>query len=158
MDPIQQPAQAPETPEANPTPMPETNSAPVSPEVTSPAPVEAPSVASPQSVGTPAQPGIAPAAADPGKGLGIAGFVMSLLGFGVISLIMSIIAKNQSKKAGYSNGLALAGIIISAITMVLGVILLILVFVSASAAMKYCQENPTDQQCTVSSYESSYPQ
>ncbi len=53
---------------------------------------------------------------NPGKSLGIAGLVLSLLGpLSLIGLILSIIAFVQSKKAGMKNGFALAGIIIGAV-------------------------------------------
>ena len=63
----------------------------------------------------------APVAENPGKTLGIVG------------LIVSIIALNKSKKAGYKNGLALAGIIISIISIVISIIVVI-VIVSLGAA------------------------
>lgn len=160
MDPIQQPNPtpetpeapvAPETPEADPvtTPTPEATQAPAAtPETTSqevtPAPVAQPAAAT-------------PAAADPGKTLGIVGFVMSILGFGLISLVMSIIAKSQSKKAGFSNGFALAGIIISAVTTVLGIILFATLMMAGGAALQFCSENPNASECS-SSYESTYQQ
>lgn len=75
----------------------------------------------------------APSAEDPGKTLGIVGLILAILGFGPISLVISIVARNQSKKAGHANGLALAGIIISAITTVL-VLLFILLTVLVAAS------------------------
>ncbi|WP_210481488.1 hypothetical protein [Naasia sp. SYSU D00948] len=62
-------------------------------------------------------------AAVPGKGLGIAGLVLAFL-VPLVGLILSIIAKSQSKKAGYPNGPATAGIWISIVLMVLGAILI----------------------------------
>jgi uncharacterized membrane protein len=63
---------------------------------------------------------------DPGRSLGIAGFVLSLLGpLTLIGLILSIIAFVQSKKAGMRNGFALAGIIIGAIFTIGGIALLV---------------------------------
>lgn len=58
----------------------------------------------------------------PGKTLGIVAFVLSLLFFQLIALILGIVALVQSKKAGANNGFALAAIIISSVTMVLGLI------------------------------------
>ncbi|RWZ78816.1 MAG: DUF4190 domain-containing protein [Candidatus Microsaccharimonas sossegonensis] len=57
----------------------------------------------------------------PGKSLGVAGFVLSLFISGV-GLIVSIIAYNQSRRAGYKNGLAKAGIIIGAIFTAFGLV------------------------------------
>lgn len=85
-------------------------------------------------------------AEDPGKTLGIVGFVLSLLGGGLISLIISVVARNKSKKAGHSNGLALAGIILSVIGMIVGALLAVLVVTGAMKAAEYCQENGTTTQ------------
>ena len=55
---------------------------------------------------------------DPGHTLGIVGLVLSIVG-SFVGLIISIVAFNQSKKAGFHNGLAKAGIIVGVITTVL---------------------------------------
>ncbi len=62
----------------------------------------------------------APAAVNPGKGLGIAGLVLSFFMFGLnlVGLILSIIGLKKSKAAGMSNGPAVAGIIISILTII----------------------------------------
>lgn len=52
---------------------------------------------------------------DPGKGLGIAGFVLAFTFTQIIGIILSIIGFVKSKNAGYTNGLALAGIILNGI-------------------------------------------
>ena len=54
---------------------------------------------------------------NPGKNLGVVGFVFAFV-LNIVGLIISIIALNKSKKAGHKNGLALAGIIISSISIV----------------------------------------
>ncbi|NYE94143.1 putative membrane protein [Psychromicrobium silvestre] len=63
----------------------------------------------------------APGGDFPGKTLGIVGLVCAIL-FSVVGLIISIIANNQSKKAGFKNTPAFVGIIIGIITTVLGII------------------------------------
>ena len=70
---------------------------------------------------SPAPTPTAPSAVDPGKTLGVVGFILAFVA-NLFGLIISIIALNKSKKAGYKNGLALAGIIISSIGLVLGTI------------------------------------
>lgn len=80
---------------------------------------------------------------DPGKTLGIVGFILSLLGFGLISLVVSWIARSKSKKAGFSNGLALAGIIISAITVVITSVIIFFMVSAGMKAAEYCKENGT---------------
>jgi hypothetical protein len=90
-------------------------------------------------------------AAVPGRGLGIAGLIVSIAGFFIFwiigpiaGLIMSIIARNQSKKAGVENTPAKAGIIVGIIGLVLHIIGLIIVIVIAVAAggalIEACQQ------------------
>jgi len=62
-----------------------------------------------------------PAAADPNRTLTIVGFVFAFL-CSLVGLIISIIAYNRSKTLGYRNNLALAGIIIAAVLMVVGLV------------------------------------
>ncbi len=69
----------------------------------------------------------APGAPVPGKTLGIVAFVLSFFAQ-LIALILGIVALVQSRKAGVKNGWALAAIIISAVLMVIGIIVLIVVF------------------------------
>lgn len=58
---------------------------------------------------------------DPGKTLGIVGLVLAFV-FSLAGLIVSIIARNRSKAAGYSNGVATAGIIISIVLLVVSIV------------------------------------
>lgn len=54
-------------------------------------------------------------AQDPGRTLGIVGLVLAIVA-SVVGLIISIVAYTKSKKAGFKNGIALAGIIVGVIT------------------------------------------
>ena len=67
----------------------------------------------------------------PGKTMGIVAFIMSLFItfflIQIVALILGIVALTQSKKAGHSNGWAVAAIIISAGLMVLTIIFAIIV-------------------------------
>ncbi|QCQ18018.1 MULTISPECIES: hypothetical protein [Microbacterium] len=76
----------------------------------------------------------APGVDYPGKTLGVVGLVVAIF-FNVIGLIISAIAFNQSKKAGYKNTPALVGIIIGAVLFGLGVILWIIAIVAGVAAV-----------------------
>ena len=58
-------------------------------------------------------------------GMGIAGFILSLLSIQPLGLIFSIIGLVMAKKNGYKKGLAVAGLVISIIYMVIEIILLI---------------------------------
>ncbi len=53
---------------------------------------------------------------DPGRAIGIVGFVLAFFFvLNIAGLVLSIIARVKSCRAGFRNGLALAGIIISAV-------------------------------------------
>ncbi len=52
---------------------------------------------------------------DPGRTLGIVGLVLSIVA-NVVGLVVSVVAFRKSKRAGFKNGAALAGIIIGVIT------------------------------------------
>lgn len=140
------------------TPVPPASEQPAVPESAFPpqsAPQPAVSDVSPQPAmtsngGQPMQPIVT----NPGRGLGIAGFVVSLVSlllnfvtFGILSvvgLVLSIIAKVKSKRAGQPNGLALAGIIISIVSCVLTLALFALTMLvgvqGLSRAKTICQE------------------
>jgi hypothetical protein len=69
----------------------------------------------------------------PGKTLGIVGLILAFV-FQLAGLICSIIALSQSRRAGYKNGIALAGIIVSAAFILIGIIIAIIVIAVIAAA------------------------
>ncbi len=73
----------------------------------------------------PQQPPQDSAGVDPGHGLGLASLITSFF-IGILGLILGIVALMKSKKAGYKNGLALAGIIVGSINTILIIIFIIL--------------------------------
>jgi hypothetical protein len=75
-------------------------------------------------------PGPAPVA--DGKTLGIVGLVLAFV-FPLAGIIVSVIAKNQSKAAGVENTPAKIGLILSIIFLVLGIIVLIIYFAAIAA-------------------------
>jgi len=75
----------------------------------------------------------APGTDFPGKTLGIVGLILAIF-FNLIGLIISAVALNQSKAAGFKNGPAKAGIIVGAILLGLGIIFGI-IFTVAGAAL-----------------------
>lgn len=101
---------------------------------TPPLPPQAP--AAPQPPVPPAQPQyVQPAVSKPGEGLAIASLITSLLGIGLVGLILGIISFNETKKAGYpKNGMAIAGVIISAVQIALVVIVFFFFFLAALVA------------------------
>jgi len=64
-----------------------------------------------------AAPIAAPFVADPGRTLGIVGLLASIF-FSAVGLFISIVAFRRSKRAGFKNGIALAGIVVGALTTV----------------------------------------
>lgn len=68
-------------------------------------------------------------AVDPGKTMGIIAIILPFVGFSLVGLVLGIIAKSKSKKAGYKNTLALVAIIIS-IVAIIGSIIAIIVGVT----------------------------
>ena len=93
--------------------------------MTTPAPVPAPA---------------APASA-PGKTLGIVGLILSFFGpVSLIGLILSIVARSQSKKAGVSNTPATIGIVIGIIVLVITIISFIVAGVGAAALISQCAD------------------
>ena len=87
--------------------------------------------------GYPGGPGQPPPSGDfPGKTLGIVGLIVAIFA-NVIGLIISIIARNQSKAAGYKNGPATAGIVVGAvltgISVIIVVVTIIISLVTAAA-------------------------
>ncbi|WP_154798004.1 DUF4190 domain-containing protein [Cellulosimicrobium protaetiae] len=86
-------------------------------------------------------PGYSAPAQDPGKTMGIVGLVLSFLGcLSIVGLILSIVAFNKSKKAGYKNNLALAGIIVGAIVLVISIVVGIILGIGTAALVEKCSE------------------
>lgn len=56
---------------------------------------------------------------DPGKFYGIASLFFSMIGISIFGLVLGIIGKDKSKKAGVKNSLATAGIAISIVQIVI---------------------------------------
>lgn len=74
-------------------------------------------------------PPVANNAQDDGKTLSIIGLVMAFLGMQLIGLILSIIGLSKAKKAGASKGVAIAGIVLNAIGMIVGLIIAIFLII-----------------------------
>ncbi len=95
-------------------------------------------------------PASSPATSVPGTGLSIAGFIASLIALlinvftlgvaAAISLTLSIIGRVQTKKSGSPSGLALAGIIISSVSIVLTAGLFVMTVWGVLTLSNKCQE------------------
>ena len=102
----------------------------------------APAYSAPAYNAAPAYNGAADGGTVPGKTLGIVAFVVSFF-FGLLGLILGIVALVQSKKAGRGNGFAIAAIIIGAISVVVGLIVIFAVIVPSLNAATTCLNDPT---------------
>jgi hypothetical protein len=80
-----------------------------------------------------------PMGVDPGKGMGVASLILAFF-IPLVGLILGIIAKGKSKKAGFKNSLALAGIIISIVGMVVQLIFGALFLVGILATVQKCKD------------------
>lgn len=76
----------------------------------------------------------------PGKTLGIVSVILPFVGFGLIGLILGIVAKVQSKKAGVKNTAAVVGIVLGAISVVVGLIVTIAIIAGITAMAQQCQQ------------------
>jgi hypothetical protein len=83
----------------------------------------------------------APATAGPGKTLGIVGLILAFIGpVSLIGLILSIVARSQSKKAGLTNTPATVGIVIGIIVLVGTIILFVGLGISSAALLAQCAD------------------
>jgi hypothetical protein len=65
-----------------------------------------------------------PPAVDPGNTLGIVGLILAIIPCtSTIGLVLSIVAYIMSRRAGFQNGKAFAGIIVGAAYIIIGLIL-----------------------------------
>lgn len=71
---------------------------------------------------------------DPGKTLGMVGLILAIFA-NLIGVIVSVIAFRKSKQAGFSNGMAKAGIVVGSILFVLSAGIGITAIVASVSAM-----------------------
>lgn len=82
-----------------------------------------------------------PAPVSDGKTLGIVGLILAFV-FSLAGLIVSIIARGQSKRAGVSNTPATLGIVFSIIGIVVGLIVAVVVLLGFGALISTCAGLP----------------
>jgi len=81
----------------------------------------------------------APTGTVPGFGLGVTGFVLSMLGaLSPVGLVFSIVAFVKARRAERKNGLALAGIVIGALGTVVLAVVTVVAVVSLSNSTDVC--------------------
>ena len=85
-----------------------------------------------------------------GYALGLAGFITSFF-FGLVGLILSIIARSQSKKIGKKNTFAFVGIIIGIVQTVLSALSAVFIVITFATVVNYCvQHQNTADSCSES--------
>jgi hypothetical protein len=117
MNPEQQPGFVPQTPVTPPQDTQQQQQPPI--QQPQPTPMQQPYPQPQQPIGQPAYAQPAQQTPDGGHGLGIASLILSLLGFGLIGLILGIVGLSKSKKTGHTNGMAIAGIVLGSVSMVI---------------------------------------
>lgn len=78
-------------------------------------------------------------AVDPGRTLGVVGLVLAFLA-NVVGLVVSVVAFRRSKRAGFRNGLALAGIVVGGLSTAAMIIAIAVGGVALGGVAKKCQE------------------
>ena len=96
---------------------------------------------------------------DPGRTLGVVGFVFAFVGLSIFGVILSAVGYHKSKVAGFKNGLALAGIWINAIFLLLIIPILAMITivsytgVTAKANTSYAESTAFSVQTTAEVYQ-----
>lgn len=80
-----------------------------------------------------------PQGEDPGRVLGIVGLILAIF-VSVVGLVISIVARRKSSKAGHKNGIALAGIVVGVITTIGTIIAIIALVYAASIGTNLVQQ------------------
>ena len=106
---------------------------PVAPPAPDANPASAPAYAQP----TPAY--AQPVAVNPGRTLGIVGFILAFF-VSPAGIIVSAIGLSKSRKSGNKNGLALAGLILSIVFFIVAIVVSVLLVGAAVALLNQCTE------------------
>jgi uncharacterized membrane protein len=78
---------------------------------------------------------------NPGKTLGIVGLILGFFGpLSLVGLILSIVGLRKSRKVGQSNGVAVAGIIVSSLVLIGTIIVGIVIGVGVGFIVEQCNE------------------
>jgi hypothetical protein len=105
---------------------------------------QAPQYGSPQASQYGSTPGYSAPAQNPGKTMGIVGLVLSFLGcLSIVGIILSIVALSKSRKAGYSNGVAVAGIVVGAVVLIGSIVVGVVLWQGAQALVEACEGLPS---------------
>ena len=80
-----------------------------------------------------------PVAVNPGRTLGIVGFILAFF-VSPAGIIVSAIGLSKSRKSGNKNGLALAGLILSIVISIIAIVVMVLLVGAAVALLNQCTE------------------
>ena len=80
-----------------------------------------------------------PVAVNPGRTLGIVGFILAFF-VSPAGIIVSAIGLSKSRKSGNKNGLALAGLILSIVFFIVAIVVSVLLVGAAVALLNQCTE------------------
>ena len=80
-----------------------------------------------------------PVAVNPGRTLGIVGFILAFF-VSPAGIIVSAIGLSKSRKSGNKNGLALAGLILSIVFFIIAIVVSVLLVGAAVALLNQCTE------------------
>ena len=105
--------------------------------VAPPAPDANAASASAPAYGQPAAAYGQPAAVNPGRTLGIVGFILAFF-VSPAGIIVSAIGLSKSRKSGNKNGLALAGLILSIVFLITAIVVSALLVAAAVAVLNQC--------------------
>jgi len=119
-----------------PIPNPSEGQPPVAPPVP-PRPDASPTAPDAYSASAPAS--TQPAATDPGRVLGIVGFILAFL-VSPAGIIVSAIGLFKSRKSGIKNGLALAGLILSIVFFIISIVIIVSLVAAAVSLLNHCAE------------------
>jgi len=78
-----------------------------------------------------------PAAVDPGRTLGIVGFILAFF-VSPAGILVSAIGLSKSRKSGNKNGIALAGLILSIVFFIIGIVVTAVLVGAAVALLNQC--------------------
>jgi hypothetical protein len=78
-----------------------------------------------------------PPAPDPGRTLGIVGFILAFF-VSPAGIVVSAIGLFKSRRAGRKNGLALAGLILSIVFFIVTVLIIVLIVAAAVSVLNQC--------------------
>lgn len=76
----------------------------------------------------------------PGATMGIVSLVLSVIGLHLVGIVLGFVALAESKRAGHSNGFALAGVIVGCVLLVVSIVVVSLTIAGGVAFWGFITE------------------